>query len=79
MAQESGTRGCCEWGDIRLGTCHQWGSQGSVLGPLFFNTFTDDLAPGLEGILRKFPSNTKLGGAVDCLESRETLQRDVDR
>ena len=53
--------------------------QGSVLGPMLFLVYIDDLEEGVTGNILKFADDTKLFRKVKEIGDNQKLQDDIDK
>ena len=63
-----------DWRDVISGV-----PQGSVLGPILFIIYVNDIDDGITSKITKFADDTKIASKITTTEDRENLQSDLDR
>ena len=53
--------------------------QGSVLGPILFTIYINDLPDVIKNMVKLFADDTKVYATVNNTDERDSLQSDIDR
>jgi len=73
--QRVGINGCySDWVEVTSGV-----PQGSILGPLLFSVFINDLEDTITNNLLKFADDSKLWGRADTVDDKNSLQNDLNK
>jgi len=64
---------------VKLDISMEWGSTGSVLGPLLFLLFINNLDEGINSNILKFADDTKIFKEVRNSTDCNQLQADLDK
>ena len=73
------TTSCCKWSKIRLGSGFVGCPQGTVVGPLLFFLYTNDISSDIESEIRLFADNCVCYREIKDEEDTMKLQREIDR
>ena len=71
------TKSCIKWYIFRLDRCDFWSPQGSVLGPILFILYVNDLPDKVKSYCKIFADDTKLYKEINNLKDYEDLQDEI--
>ena len=79
MAYRQETESSGRWGGFKLETSFDGVPQGSVLGPILFLIYINDLEEGVTSKILKFADVTKLFRKIKGNWDKQQLQDDIDK